>query len=167
MENIVLELIVRENGSVRAARPGETGEVVVTDLHNYGAPFIRYLNGDLAVAMPDTPCDCGRSLARIASVEGRVTDTLRDGGGRPVTGMFFIVLFSTLADKVRRFQVVQRKDRSIDLKLVPGSAFDVSLLEVVRQNVRTFLPGIDLRTELVPDIPVGPSGKLRVVMVES
>ena len=167
MENIVLELIVRENGRVRAARPGETGEVVVTDLHNYGAPFIRYLNGDLAVAMPDTPCDCGRSLARIASVEGRVTETLRDGGGRPVTGMFFIVLFSTLADKVRRFQVVQRRDRSIDLKLVPGSAFDVSLLEVVRQNVRTFLPGIDLRTELVPDIPVGPSGKLRVVMVES
>jgi hypothetical protein len=67
---------------------------------------------------------------------------------------------------VRRFQVVQRKDRSIDLKLVPGSAFDDSLLEVVRRNCGTFLPGIDLRTELVPDIPVGPSGKLRVVMVE-
>jgi len=81
--------------------------------------------------------------------------------------MFFIVLFSTLADKVRRFQVVQRKDRSIDLKLVPGNAFDDSLLEVVRRNCGTFLPGIDLRTELVPDIPVGPSGKLRVVMVES
>jgi phenylacetate-CoA ligase len=166
MENIVLEIIVRENGHVRAARPGELGEVVVTDLHNYGAPFIRYVNGDLAVAMPEAKCSCGRSLDRLASVEGRVTDTLRDGAGRPVAGMFFIVLFSTLADKVRRFQVVQRKDRSIDLKLVPGSAFDDSLLEVVRRNCGTFLPGIDLRTELVPDIPVGPSGKLRVVMVE-
>jgi phenylacetate-CoA ligase len=167
MENIALEIVVRETGAVRAARPGELGEVVVTDLHNYGAPFIRYVNGDLAVAMPDAKCTCGRSLARLASVEGRVTDTLRDGAGRPVAGMFFIVLFSTLADKVRRFQVVQRKDRSIDLKLVPGSAFDDSLLEVVRRNCGTFLPGVDLRTELVPDIPVGPSGKLRVVMVES
>src|SRR6201999_3104727 len=35
MENLIVELIVREpDGTVRAARPGETGEVVVTDLHN-------------------------------------------------------------------------------------------------------------------------------------
>ena len=38
---------------VRAARPGETGEVVVTDLHNLACPMIRYVNGDLAVARDD------------------------------------------------------------------------------------------------------------------
>jgi phenylacetate-CoA ligase len=167
MENMVVEVVVREEGRVRKANPGELGEVVITDLHNYGAPFIRYVNGDMAVALPDECCACGRSLARLGAVEGRTNETLRDGEGRPVAGMFFIVLFSTLADKVRRFQVVQRKDRSIDLKLVPGSAFDSSLLELVRRNCGKFLPGIDLRTEIVPDIPVGPSGKLRVVMVES
>ncbi len=167
MENLVVEIVVREDGRVRPAKAGELGEVVVTDLHNYGAPFIRYVNGDLAVALPDEKCACGRSLVRLATVEGRSNDTLRDGEGRPVAGMFFIVLFSTLADKVRRFQVVQRKDRSIDLKIVPGSAFDSSLLEMIRRNCGRFLPGIDLRTEVVPDIPVGPSGKLRVIMVEN
>ncbi|HEX3593450.1 MAG TPA: hypothetical protein VHU80_00050 [Polyangiaceae bacterium] len=168
MENLAVEIIVREeDGRVRTAKPGELGEVVVTDLHNYGAPFIRYVNGDLAVAMPEEQCACGRALNRLEAVEGRSNDTLRDGEGRPVAGMFFIVLFSTLADKVRRFQVVQRKDRSIDLKLVPGRAFDDSLLDMVRRNCGKFLPGVDLRTEVVPDIPVGPSGKLRVIMVES
>jgi phenylacetate-CoA ligase len=167
MENLVVEVIVREDGKERPARPGELGEVVVTDLHNHGSPFIRYLNGDLAIPMAESRCACGRSLSRLEAVEGRATDTLRDGEGRPVAGMFFIVLFSVLADQVRRFQVVQRKDRSVDVRLVPGGAFDASLPQRVQTTCARFLPGIDLRAEVVPDIPTGPSGKLRVVMVEN
>ena len=120
MENLVIEVIVREGNAERPALPGELGEVVVTDLHNYGAPFIRYLNGDLASMLPPGRCACGRALSRLQAVEGRATDTLRDGAGRPVGGMFFVVLFSVLAHKVRAFQVIQRVDRSIDVKLVPG-----------------------------------------------
>jgi phenylacetate-CoA ligase len=167
MENLVVEVIVREGNEVRPARPGELGEVVLTDLHNHGSPFIRYVNGDLATPMADTPCRCGRSLCRLEAIEGRAADTLRDGAGRPVAGMFFMVLFSVLADKVRQFQVVQRKDRSIDVRLVPGSDFDDSLPDRVKRTCARFLPGIDLRAEVVPDIPTGPSGKLRVVMVEN
>ena len=166
MENLVLEIVVRKGDSERPAQPGELGEVVVTDLHNYGAPFIRYLNGDLAVALPPQRCACGRALSRLQRVEGREMDTLRDIGGRPVGGMFFSVLFSVIADKVREFQVVQRKDRSIDLKLVPGTRFDDSLVEMVRSNCEKTLRGVDLRINVVPDIPVGPSGKSRPVIVE-
>jgi phenylacetate-CoA ligase len=167
MENIVVEIIVREGDTERAALPGELGEVVVTDLHNYGAPFIRYVNGDLAVASAPERCSCGRGLNRLERVEGRQVDTLRDGEGRPVGGMFFIVLFSVIAAKVREFQVVQRKDRSIDLNLVPGSLFDDSLLEVVKRNCEKTIPGVDLRMHVVPEIAVGPGGKSRVVIVEN
>lgn len=167
MENLIVEIVVREDSHVRPARPGELGEVVVTDLHNYGAPFIRYVTGDLALQLPERRCSCGRWLTRLGAVEGRATDTLRDGAGRPVGGMFFVVLFSTLAHKVRAFQVVQHKDRSIDLKLVPGSQFDDSLLAVVKTSCGKFIPGVSLRTEVVPEIPVGPGGKMRVVVVES
>jgi phenylacetate-CoA ligase len=167
MENLVVEIIVGEKGAERPALPGELGEVVVTDLHNYGAPFIRYVNGDLAVAMPAERCACGRALSRLQRIEGREVDTLRDGEGRPVGGMFFIVLFSVLADKVRRFQVVQHKDRSIDVKLVPGGLFDDSLLEMVKSNCEKVIPGVDLRMQVVADIPVGRSGKSRVVVVEN
>jgi phenylacetate-CoA ligase len=167
MENLVVELIVREGGGERPALPGELGEVVVTDLHNYGAPFIRYVNGDLAVALPPTRCACGRALSRLQRVEGRETDTLRDAEGRPVGGMFFSVLFSVLADKVRQFQVVQRKDRSIDVKLVPTNLFDDSLLGTIQRNCQKAIPGVALRMHVVPDIPVEPTGKARVVVVEA
>ena len=167
MENLAVEIIVREGDAVRPARAGELGEVVVTDLHNYGAPFIRYVNGDLAVAAPAQRCACGRELGRIQQIEGRQTDTLHDGQGRPVGGMFFIVVFSALADKVRSFQVVQRKDRSIDLNLVKGALFDDAVLSLVKHSCEKAIPGIDVRLHVVPDIPVGPGGKSRVVVVEN
>jgi phenylacetate-CoA ligase len=167
MENLIVEVVVRDESSERAADPGELGEVVITDLHNYGAPFIRYLTGDLAVQRPEQQCACGRWLGRLHAVEGRVTDTLRDGLGRPIGGMFFIVLFAALAHKVRAFQVVQHKDRSVDLKLVPGAEFDDSLLEGVKRACSKAIPGVALRTQVVAEIPLGPGGKTRVVVVEN
>ncbi len=167
MENLIVELVVRDGERTRTAVPGEIGEVVVTDLHNYGAPFIRYVTGDLAIAKKPGTCDCGRALTRLESVEGRVTDTLRDGAGQAVSGLLFNVIFSVLAREVEEFQVVQHKDRTIDLKLVPRAAFDNGVLDVVKESCQRFLPGVDLRTELVPKIPLGKNGKRRVVVVES
>ena len=168
MENLLVELIVRDDqGGERPARPGELGEVVITDLHNFGAPFIRYLNGDSAVARAARRCACGRSLIKLERVEGRTVDTLRDGAGRPVSGLFFNVLFAEIAHKVRQFQVVQRRDRAIDLKIVPTSAFESSLLDQVRSHCDKFIPGVTLRTELVTELNPDAGGKLRVVVVEN
>jgi phenylacetate-coenzyme A ligase PaaK-like adenylate-forming protein len=167
MENLVIELIVRDENGERPARPGELGEVVVTDLHNYGAPFIRYVNGDSAIARAPERCVCGRSLSRLECVEGRTLDTLRDGDGRPVSGMFFIVLFAGLAQEVKGFQVVQRRDRAIDLKILPTGAFDDSLLELVQGHCKKNIPGVTLRTEIVSELNPDRGGKLRVVVVEN
>lgn len=167
MENLLVEVIVRDMNGERAALPGELGEVVITDLHNFGAPFIRYLTGDSAVQRAPGRCACGRSLTRLELVEGRTVDTLRDGAGRAVSGLFFIVLFAELADKVRGFQVVQRRDRAIDLKIIPTSSFDDSLLELVRGHCNKHIPGITLRTEIVTELNPDRSGKLRVIAVES
>lgn len=167
MENLVVELVVRENGVERPAAVGEVGEVVVTDLHNYGMPFIRYANGDLAVALAPGRCACGRSLMRLASVEGRANDTLHDGAGRPVSSMFFVVFFSVMAHKVREFQVVQHRDRSIDLQLVPAPELDEALLTLLRRDCSKYLPGTALRIHVVDAIAAGPGGKRRAVMVEA
>jgi phenylacetate-CoA ligase len=167
MENLIVELVVRDGERERPARPGELGEVVITDLHNYGAPFIRYVTGDLAVAHEPGRCACGRWLGRLERVEGRTTDTLRDGAGRAVSGLFFNVLFASLAHKVREFQVVQRRDRAIDLRIVPTSSFDDTLLEDLKNHCGTHIPGVELRTEIVSQLTPDRGGKLRVVAVES
>jgi phenylacetate-CoA ligase len=169
MEMLITELIVREpDGTLRQARPGETGEVAVTDLHNLACPMIRYVNGDLAVARGDEPCRCGRGLVRIGPIEGRVTETLVDAAGRAVGGLVFNVLFGIIGAVARSFQVVQRSDRSIVFKVVPFSGGQLPVREttLLHDCAKRYLPGVPFAIEVVDDIPLTAAGKRRVVVVE-
>ncbi|HEX4417377.1 MAG TPA: hypothetical protein VH165_05730, partial [Kofleriaceae bacterium] len=119
VENLIVELVVRDGDRTRSARPGERGEVAITDLHNLASPFIRYLTGDYAIARAPAACPCGRTLPRFGPVDGRVTETMRDGEGNPVEGILFNILFLNVGKWTRQFQAVQRRDNTLTLKLVP------------------------------------------------
>jgi phenylacetate-CoA ligase len=169
MENLIVEVVVRTADGTRPARPGETGEVLLTDLHNFGMPFIRYANGDLATPMPDQRCACGRGLKRLASVEGRVAETIRDACGRPVCGILFSRIFSwseALARIVRHWQVVQHADGAITLRLEASRELDAAAREDLRRSLDRYLPGVAVRTERVDFIPPAANGKRRTVLVE-
>lgn len=164
VENLVVELVGPDG---KPAEPGQVGEVVLTDLHNFGQPFLRYANGDLAVAMEPGRCRCGRAHPRLASVEGRSTETLRDREGNAVGGMVFNLAFSPLAEAVRQFQAVQHADGSITVKVVPaGPALPADALAHVERSCARYLPGLPVRFETVADIPATATGKRRVVIVE-
>ena len=168
MENLIVEVVVREGNTVRAARPGETGEVVITDLHNLACPMIRYVNGDLAVAGADERCRCGRGLTRIGQIQGRVTETMYDGQGRAVGGLVFNILFSTIGHVARSFQVHQREDGSVIFKVVPYQAGGLPTREeqLLRAHAERYLPGAPFSIEIVDNIPLSAAGKRRVVVCE-
>ena len=165
-ENLAVEVVVHENGKDRPAAPGESGEIVLTDLHNYGMPFIRYTNGDRAVQGTLERCPCGRTLPRLQAVDGRSADTLTDGNGNRVGGLVFNLIFSVLASTVRQFQAVQHKDRSVTLKLIPTDKLDDVARDHIHKNLARYLPGIPVRLELVTEIPPSRSGKRQVTIVE-
>lgn len=168
VENLIVEiLVVGPDGLMRPARPGEQGEVAVTDLHNLSCPMIRYLTGDLATARVQSPCACGRTLPKFGPVEGRVTETMRDADGNPVEGILFNILFLNMAKHTRQFQVVQRADRRIELRIVPvGTFLDPGAETLIREFCAKHLRGIPLHIEIVPEIPLTRAGKLRRVIVE-
>lgn len=169
MENLIVEILVREpGGRTRAAHPGEEGEVAVTDLHNLASPFIRYLTGDLAVARADTPCPCGRTLRRFGPVAGRVTDTMRDADGNRVEGVLFNILFLNLSNYARQFQVVQRSDDHVTLRIVStgAAALPPEAERTIRAFVATHLRGVPFAIEVVADLPLSAAGKLHRVIVE-
>jgi phenylacetate-coenzyme A ligase PaaK-like adenylate-forming protein len=69
-ESVLLEIV---DDAGRACAPGRAGRVVVTSLHNFATPLIRYELGDLAEF--GAPCACGRSLPVISRVLGRSRST--------------------------------------------------------------------------------------------
>ena len=162
MENLIVELVNDEGEPVA---PGEVGQVAVTDLHNYGSPLVRYLNGDLAVAAAGR-CPCGRAHPRLQSIEGRRAETLSDAAGRPVGGMVFNLLFSPLADEVEQFQAVQHGDRSITVRVVARGPLSPRVREHIDSQTRKYLGELPVRVLEVESIPLTKSGKRRVVIVE-
>jgi phenylacetate-CoA ligase len=165
MENIIVEILVREGGEVRPAREGEVGEVVFTDLHNLGMPFIRYANGDLATQGPARRCSCGRSLSRLQAVEGRTSELLRDGLGASVSGLSVSFLVQDVS-AVRQFQAVQHVDRSVTINLVVNEPVPRSVLDKVEENGARLLRGVDVTVRTVAELPRNRAGKHQLVVIE-
>lgn len=142
-----------------------TGEAVVTDLFNYGMPFIRYATGDLITASP-TPCVCGRGLPLITQVEGRMLDAIRTPDGHILTGMFFPFLLKEVPG-VNQYQIVQRQLDRLDLLLVRGQAFNDDSLAMIRHEIHKVLgDSIELNCQFVAEIPLTRSGKTRLTISE-
>ena len=55
--------------------PGHEGELVLTTLTAEGYPLIRYRTGDVTV-LRDSPCGCGRTLARLGPILRRTDNRL-------------------------------------------------------------------------------------------
>ncbi len=132
-ENVILE-ILDENGRPCAA--GESGRVVITDLHNFATPVIRYDIGDFAEA--GASCDCGRGLPVIAKIIGRQRNMiiLPDGSSRwPLTGY---EEFNKIAP-VRQFQMVQKTRQDVEVKLVVGRALSTPEEERLKHLINSKL----------------------------
>jgi phenylacetate-CoA ligase len=143
------------------ARPGEMGEIVITDLNNYCMPFIRYRIGDLAIAVdPAEPCPCGRGLPRLGKIEGRVQSLIVGAGGRVVPGSLFLHLFKDYDFLLRQFQVVQEQEGAVVLKVVKAPRFDEQAFGEALEILRRYL-GRETRIDVqfVESIPLVRTGK--------
>src|SRR5512146_220374 len=123
-----------------------------------------------AFATCSTETHRGSSLqrARIGPVEGHTTETLRDGRGNPVGGLVFNILFGVLEHTANQFQVVQRADGSVVMKVIPmtGPRLPAEHEHAIRGFADKYLPGAPFAIEYVTEIPLTPAGKRKVVIVE-
>ncbi len=140
---------------------GEIPNLVITPLHNYGMPLLRYVNEDLAEARPES-CACGMPYQTIGRVQGRSSDSLKMPDGRIVHCTYFTHLMSTL-DGVEAFQFVQRSPNDVTLSVVRAARFDEGTARGLDTIGRDFAQdfGFPLKTKFVDAIPKAPSGKIR------
>jgi phenylacetate-CoA ligase len=154
-----------ENILVETKNPSTDGpsEFLVTDLHNYGMPFIRYEIGDEG-ELDSKPCPCGRGLPKIGTIEGRTLDILRGKDGRTVPGLFFPQLLKDITE-ISEFQVEQKSLDELVLSVVLAAPMSERSQELLRsQVVKVFGEGTRLEVQQVPSIPLRTSGKRRVTI---
>jgi phenylacetate-CoA ligase len=156
-ESYIVE-IVRDG---RPARPGETGEVLVTDLTNTCVPLIRYALGDLATAT-DERCPCGRGLPLIGEIQGRIQAIIVGTNGCFLPGTFFAHLLKDYGHILKQFQVVQERLGAIDFNVVKGARFSEGELEKLLALIRRHL-GDDMQIDVhfVDHIALVRTGKHR------
>jgi phenylacetate-CoA ligase len=163
IDHMVVETVDDEGRSVS----GQPGHVLITDLSNFGMPFVRYRIGD-AATFSNVSCPCGRHLPLFSAVHGRTLDLIRTRGGRILPGEFFPHLLKDFAF-IQQYQVVQHDLDHLEVKLVlePGQPLDAALynqahlMTLMRQAL-----GEDMRISLsfVDDIPLTLAGKRRATI---
>jgi phenylacetate-CoA ligase len=115
-EGALVEIL---NESNEPCAPGEIGKVVVTFLHNFASPLIRYEIGDFAEV--GAPCPCGRGLPVITRILGRTRNmiVLPSGARRwPLVGSND---YRGIAP-ISQFQLIQNSLEDIEVKLVVARA---------------------------------------------
>jgi len=155
-ESYVVE-IVKEG---RIAKPGELGEVVITDLNNFSVPLIRYRIGDLAVASDNTQdCDCGRGLSRMGDIQGRTQALVHCANGKWLPGTFFAHFFKEYDYLVTFFQVQQHQKGAFILRIVKSPQWTDGSWAELTTNLRHFVGDTEITMEYVNEIPLMATGK--------
>lgn len=145
------------NAADEPCGPGEVGRVVVTSLHNFAMPMIRYVVGDLAEV--GAPCPCGRGLPVLNRILGRVRNMLVYPDGRKAWALMGDMYYSEIPE-IRQFQIVQHSLDDIEIKLVA----ERPLTPEEEQRVCGWFHqrsghAFPVRVTYHQEIPRGPSGK--------
>jgi len=132
-ESLIVE-VLDDHGD--ACKPGEIGQIVITDLHNFATPLIRYAIRDYAEVGP--ACPCGRGLPTLSRIMGRRRNMVTFPDGRkhwPLVGSY---RYREVAD-IRQYQVIQHSLDDIEVRLVTsgkiGPAQEAKLAEMVHAAI--------------------------------
>lgn len=136
-------------------------EVLVTDLLNDGMPLIRYRANDCVIPS-DTACPCGRGYPLIQRVVGRTADLFQLANGDRVPGVSLTNRVLKVCPGLKKVQIIQETINDFHIRYVPGSEFAAGDLDMLRSNLRRFLPDdLNWTFEQVAEIPREHSGKTR------
>jgi phenylacetate-CoA ligase len=165
-EDIIVE-IVDDDG--RPVPPGCTGHILITNLHNYAMPFIRYAIGDVG-AIATAKCDCGRELPRLVGMLGRMSELIVTPSGRRVFGAD-LGLESLGPLGVREFKIVQHDIAETSAFLVWHDDIPAESRAEGEARIRGTLEqaigeGVRVRVQSVEHIEPTRAGKYCVVVSE-
>ena len=133
-EAVYVEIL---DGAGEPCRPGEVGRVVVSALHNYATPLLRYEIGDYAEQ--GGPCVCERTLPVLNRIVGRERNMWVMPNGQRMWPMFPSTVWGHIR-AIQQMQVVQHEVGHIELRLVGPRALTTAEEAEVTGLLRRYFP---------------------------
>jgi phenylacetate-CoA ligase len=160
MESLFIEFL---DSSGAPVREGELGQIVVTDLLNFGMPLIRYQIDDFGTFSTRT-CRCGRSLPLMEDIRGRVVDEIIVPDGRKVSASTLVLYLVDNGPPVGQVQIVQEELDHFRILLTKDPLPDERVFTYYESTAKRLLgDSVRISFDLVDGIPKEPSGKYRFV----
>jgi phenylacetate-CoA ligase len=154
-DHFIMELI--DPVTLKRVPPGAEGELVFTTITKQGFPLIRYRTGDVS-ALLEGDCPCGRRLARMRRVSGRIDDMIIvDGVNVPPSQIEDTLLkvegisphYRILVDRVEGVDVIEvQAEVSEDFPHLDEAAKVEGLRRALRARLEEAL-GIAIRVSFV------------------
>jgi phenylacetate-CoA ligase len=154
MDSVFLETI--RDGA--PAAPGALARVLITDLDNFNMPLIRYDIGDVARGASGD-CPCGRRTEGLATIEGRLADTIRVGD-ELLTPLGVDAVFRGIRG-LAAYQVVQEAPDDYRIALMRDGDLALDVDAVRRRAIERFGTGSTIDLTVVDEIAPRPSNKFQ------
>jgi phenylacetate-CoA ligase len=140
------------------------GNLIITELNNYGMPLIRYKIGDMGI-LTDHQCACGRQLPVLKEISGREVDFIETPEGNIIHGVSFDYLPKYFLEEIKQFQIIKENPGNLLINIVKGNKFNTDTLKRFEEKLRSLIgksTHVDFRS--VEQIPRDKSGKLRFII---
>jgi phenylacetate-CoA ligase len=135
-----IEIIDSESG--RPCKPGERGEVVVTNLGRTSMPIVRYLIGDVGEFVSQ-PCPCDDPNPKFA-MAGRSGDDFKIGGG--------FISMDVIDEAIGRFSDTLSMNYQLILEDIENQMDIIIIIESADEDSDNSIAG-QLRSDLLKAIP--------------
>lgn len=160
--------VIKQNGEL--ARPGETGNLILTTLYNDTQPLIRYRMDD-KVILEEKECPCGWSFPLFRTISGREEEFLifKDPEGNqqflhPIVFVEFIVV------GLEKLQVIQVEQNKLRLNVIIRGESDTIISKIKNRmdvilTTKKLIGFVGYEIAVVDNIPNDPkTGKFRLIV---
>ena len=153
-EDVMVE-VLNERGE--PCGPGQTGRIVITPLHNFAMPLVRYSIEDFAEV--GESCSCGRGLPVLRRIVGRVRNMLVTAYGKCYWPSFKVRRLTDMMPLLQ-CQFVQKEFDLIEARLVTVVPLTDEQEKKAHQHLLSELPpGFRVNLVYCNEIPRSAGGK--------
>jgi phenylacetate-CoA ligase len=115
----------------------------------------------------DKKCVCGRELPLLKKIIGRNTDVLEFPDNMVVSGAAVVDMFKYFSDKIREYQVVQKKQNEILIRIVKDATYSKNDSELIIKAFQGHVStNIEINIEFVDRIETTKEGKWKFIIRE-